>query len=84
MSRQASVRSTSSLGWAGYQVTPTAPNNGSDFGERRTHPSHAWPQQKLEILRFQSASASSPPSVERPAAMGFSAKALRMRRGRLR
>jgi len=80
MSRQASVRSTTSLGWVGYPVTPNGPHNGSDFGERRTHPSHAWPQEKREILRFQSASAGSPPSVKLRAAMGFPAKALRLRR----
>ena len=84
MSRQASVRSTSSLGWAGYPVTPNAPHNGSDFGERRTHPSHGWPQEKREILRFRSASAGSPPSVKPSAAKGFPAKALRMRRERRR
>lgn len=84
MSRQASVRSTTSLGWAGYPVTSNAPHNGSDFGEGRTHPSHACPQEQQAILRFRFASAGWPPGVERSAAKGFPAKALRMRRERRR
>lgn len=84
MSRQAFVRSATSLGWAGYPVSPNAPHNSSGFGERRTHPSHACPQETAGILRLRSASAVSPPSYKPPAAVGFPAKAVRMRKERSR
>lgn len=79
MSLQVSLCAAMSLRSAGYPITASAPHTGSDFGERRTHPSHACPQEQRAILRFRFASAGSPPGVECPAAMGFSAKALRMR-----
>lgn len=80
MSRQASLCTAMSLRSAGYPITASASHSGSDFGERRTHPSHACPQEQQEILRFRSASAGSLPSVELAAAMGFPANALRLRR----
>ena len=80
MSLQVSPCAAMSLRSAGYPITASGPHSGSDFGERRTHPSHACTQEQREILSFRSASAGSSPSVKPSAAKGFPAKALRMRR----
>lgn len=57
MSRQASLCAAMSLRSAGYPITASAPHSCSDFGEKRTHPSHLTCMRFSRLLRLRLASA---------------------------